>query len=47
MTAEEETAIRAWLAHIGENDPAIIADVLDKCRTDTEALDYFTGRAGE
>jgi hypothetical protein len=34
MTQEDETAIRAWLAHIGETDPATIADVLDKCRAD-------------
>lgn len=34
LTSEEETAIRAWLAHIEETDPAIIADVLDKCRAD-------------
>ncbi|NMM29168.1 MAG: hypothetical protein HHJ12_18305 [Glaciimonas sp.] len=34
MMPEEETAIRAWLAHIEETDLAIIADVLDKCRAD-------------
>jgi hypothetical protein len=34
MTQEEEAAIRAWLARIEETDPAIIADVLDKCRAD-------------
>ena len=28
LLAEEETAIRAWLAHIEEADPATIADVL-------------------
>ena len=46
LTAEVETTIRAWLALIEETDPAIIADVLGRCRTDPEALDYFTGRAG-
>lgn len=45
MTVEEETVIRAWLVLIEETDPAIIADVLGKCRSDPEALDYFTGRA--
>lgn len=45
MTADDEKAIRAWLALIEETAPAIIADVLNKCRTDAEALDYFTGRA--
>lgn len=34
MTPEDETAIRAWLAHIGETDPVTIAEVLDKCRAD-------------
>ena len=36
---EEESAIRAWLAHINETDPAIIADVITKCRAcaDTRA----------
>lgn len=38
-------AIRAWLNFIGENDPAIIVDVLAKCRTDADALAYFSGRA--
>jgi len=32
MTSEDENAIRAWLAHIGETNPATIADVLGKCR---------------
>ena len=40
-------AIRLWLSHIGETDPAIIDEVLDKCRTDPDAMDYFAGRAGE
>lgn len=47
MTANEEAAIRAWLAHIEETDPAIIADVLDKCRTDADAREYFIRRAEE
>lgn len=45
MTAEQETAIRAWLVAIGETDPVIIADVLAKCQRDLEALAYFVGRA--
>lgn len=32
MTPDDETTIRAWLAHIEETDPATIAAVLDKCR---------------
>lgn len=34
MTPEEETAIRAWLAHTEETALATIADVLDRCRVD-------------
>jgi len=47
MTPREESAIRAWLAHIEETDPAIIAHLLDKCRTDADARAYFIGRAAE
>ena len=47
MTPSEELAIRAWLAHIEETDPAIIADLLDKCRTDADTRAYFIRRAGE
>ena len=47
MSQAQETAIRAWLDHIEEDDPAIIAEVLDKCRTDPEALAYFSRRAEE
>lgn len=41
MTSNEESAIRAWLVHIEEADVAIIAIVLDQCRTDVEARGYF------
>ena len=47
MSPGEESAIRAWLAHIEESDPAIIADLLEKCRTDADARSYFIGRAAE
>jgi hypothetical protein len=47
MTADEESAIRAWLAHIEETDAAIIAVVLDQCRVDVEARGYFLRQAGE
>jgi len=36
MTSEEESTIRAWLAHIEEIDPVTIAEVLDKCRADLD-----------
>ncbi len=47
LTAEEEQAIRAWLIHIDEDDPAIIAEVLGKCRDNPEARAYFLGRSEE
>ena len=47
MTAEEETAIRAWLALIEETDPATIAEVMSQCQRDADAREYFTGRASE
>ncbi len=45
LTAEEETAIRAWLVRIEETDPATIAEVIGQCQRDADARDYFTGRA--
>jgi hypothetical protein len=45
LTASEEAAIRAWLALIGETDPATIAAVIDHCQRDADARDYFAGRA--
>jgi hypothetical protein len=45
MTREDETAIRAWLAHIGEQSPEIINDVLAQCQRSIEARDYYTKRA--
>lgn len=46
VTADEERAIRAWLALIGETAPATIAEVVSQCQRDADARDYFTGRAG-
>ena len=40
-------AISLWLTHIGEHDPAIVADVLKNCQLDKEALRYFLARAKE
>jgi hypothetical protein len=45
LTAEKETAIRAWLALIEETDPATIAEVIERCQRDADVRDYFTGRA--
>ena len=45
LTASEETAIRSWLALIGETDPETIVEVIGQCQRDADARDYFTGRA--
>jgi hypothetical protein len=45
MTAEDETAIRGWLALIEETDPATIAEVIDLGQRDANARAYFSGRA--
>lgn len=42
-----DVSIRAWLAHINEIDPRIIADVIQQCHDDKEANEYFLGRAKE
>jgi hypothetical protein len=47
MTLDQETAIKAWLARIGETDPVMINDVLVRCSTDRVALKYFMSRATE
>jgi len=47
MDSGEEKAIRTWLAHIGETDAEITAEVMDKCQRDAEALAYFLLRSGE
>ena len=36
-----------WLASIGETDQACINEVLEQCKTDTEARKYFVMRSGE
>lgn len=45
LQPQDETAIRAWLAHIEETDLEIIAHILNQCRTDKDAKDYFIWRA--
>ena len=42
-----ERAVTEWLDRIGEDDPAVISEVLNRCRQDPEALHYFLMRAGE
>jgi hypothetical protein len=45
LSAKHEISIRAWMALIEETDPATIAEVIDQCRRNADARDYFTGRA--
>ncbi len=45
LTANEEMAIRAWLALIEETDPLVIAEVIAQCQQDAGARDYFQARA--
>jgi hypothetical protein len=45
LTAQEEAAIRAWLALIEEADSATIAEVIDQCQRDADARDFFNERA--
>lgn len=47
LAAEEQTTIRTWLAHIKETDPDIIAEVLNRCRTNLAARIYALGQAEE
>ena len=45
LPADAEAAIRAWLAMIGETDPATIAEVMGECHRYQDARDYYGGRA--
>ncbi|MHB1292592.1 MAG: hypothetical protein ACYCY5_10465 [Sulfuricella sp.] len=47
MTADDESTIRTWLAHIEETDAAIIAVVLGQCRADADARGCFLRQASE
>lgn len=47
MTDGEANVIRARLASIGETDQVTIDEVLEGCRNNSEARDYFLRRAGE
>jgi hypothetical protein len=44
---KEKKTILHWLDRIGEDDMAIIAEVLKKCQADPDAKAYFLMRAGE
>ena len=47
LTQKQESEIRAWLTSIEETDAALITEVIDKCREDAEARQYFLQRAEE
>jgi len=39
--------VENWLDSIQEFDPTIRSEVLEQCKTDTEARKYFVIRSGE
>lgn len=41
-----EKTISDWLDRIGEDDPAVIGEVLNRCRQDPDAMHYFLMRSG-
>ncbi len=45
LPAEVETAIRLWLESIGEKNPGIIMRVLDQCKSELDAREYFLRRS--
>jgi hypothetical protein len=45
LSTIDETAIRAWLAKIGETDPETIAQVIYRSKRDADARDFFPSRA--
>lgn len=47
MADGEESMVMAWLAQIGETDPATVGEVVDACRRDEDARRYFLGRAAQ
>jgi uncharacterized protein YllA (UPF0747 family) len=44
---ENEQQVLAWLSSIDEKDQAVIEYILNQCRADQEALQYFLRRAEE
>lgn len=40
-----EKTVLDWLDRIGEDDPAVIGEVLIRCRQDPDAMHYFLMRA--
>ncbi len=47
MTLKQRQRITAWLEYIGEGDPEVISEILEKCRNEPVALEYFLWRSDE
>lgn len=47
LLAEEESAIRGWLAHINETEPAKIAEAIAKCGSDAKTRLYCLEQASQ
>ena len=47
LTADEESEIRRWLAHIGEVDADLIEYCIGECRADLDKRKYFLARSEE
>jgi hypothetical protein len=45
LSEADQQKILAWLAHIGEDDQETIAETIDRCKADPDALSYFVQRA--
>ena len=45
LDAAKESAIRAWLKRIQEDDPVVIDEVIEKCRLNPADLSYFLTQA--
>ncbi|SDG72222.1 hypothetical protein [Propionivibrio dicarboxylicus] len=44
LNDSDEKRILTWLASVGETDTVTIGEVIDKCRCDFDARNYFIGR---
>ena len=45
FTATQRREVMRWLDRIGEDDPAVIGEVLHRCNEDEDARAYFLWRA--
>lgn len=43
----DRSKVLAWLAHIGEKDQRCIDEVIEQCRTDSNARAYYVKRHNE